>query len=63
MLSKSLIALAVSGGALAATPPGFGPGSQTSLLVTYGNVPALDGAVVAKDSKSRYRAEFAGNRD
>ncbi|KAI1108636.1 phosphatidylethanolamine-binding protein [Nemania sp. NC0429] len=48
MLSKSLIALAASG-ALAATPPGFAPGSQTGLLVTYGNVAALDGAVVAKD--------------
>ncbi|KAI1197223.1 PEBP-like protein [Nemania serpens] len=48
MLSQSLIALAVSG-ALAATPPGFKPGSKNTLLVTYGNVPALDGAVVAKD--------------
>ncbi|KAI1191358.1 phosphatidylethanolamine-binding protein [Nemania serpens] len=48
MLSKSLIALAASG-ALAATPPGFEPGSQTSLLVTFGNVTALDGAVVAKN--------------
>ncbi|KAJ2991411.1 hypothetical protein NUW58_g2519 [Xylaria curta] len=36
MLSKSLIALAVSAsGALAATPSGFEPGSQTGLLVTF----------------------------
>ncbi|GAP84029.1 putative phosphatidylethanolamine-binding protein pebp protein [Rosellinia necatrix] len=51
MLSKSLLALAASAsGALAATPSGFEPGSETSLLVTFGNVAALDGAVVAKES-------------
>ncbi|GAW17337.1 hypothetical protein ANO14919_067930 [Xylariales sp. No.14919] len=50
MQSKSLIALAASAsGALAATPPGFEPSSETSLLVTYGGVAALDGAVVEKD--------------
>lgn len=55
MLSKSLIALATvsASGALAATPVGFEPGSQTSLLVTYGNVSAQDGVVVAKDSRSK----------
>ncbi|KAI3324946.1 PEBP-like protein [Xylariaceae sp. AK1471] len=50
MLSKSIIALVASAsGALAATPSGFEPGSQTSLLVEYGNIAALDGAVVAKE--------------
>ncbi|KAI1746246.1 PEBP-like protein [Xylaria scruposa] len=49
MVSKFLITLAASG-ALAATPAGFEPGSQTSLLVTFGNVAAQDGAVVAKDA-------------
>ncbi|KAI0525580.1 phosphatidylethanolamine-binding protein [Xylaria bambusicola] len=50
MLSKSLLALAASmSGALAATPAGFEPGSETGLLVTFGDVEALDGAVVAKD--------------
>ncbi|KAI0457045.1 phosphatidylethanolamine-binding protein [Xylaria acuta] len=50
MLSKSLVILAVSAsGALAATPAGFEPGSQTSLLVSFGNVAALDGAVVARE--------------
>ncbi|KAI8947935.1 phosphatidylethanolamine-binding protein [Xylaria longipes] len=51
MLSKFLITLAASAsGALAATPPGFEPGSETSLLVTFGNVAALDGAVVAQET-------------
>ncbi|KAI1130933.1 PEBP-like protein [Nemania abortiva] len=50
MLSKSLVALAASAsGALAATPAGFEPGSDTSLLVTFGNVAALNGAEVAKE--------------
>ncbi|KAI1424415.1 phosphatidylethanolamine-binding protein [Xylaria sp. FL1777] len=50
MLSKSLIALAASvSGALAATPAGFEPGSETGLVVTFGSVAALDGTVVAKD--------------
>ncbi|KAI0108679.1 phosphatidylethanolamine-binding protein [Nemania sp. FL0031] len=50
MLSKSIVALAVSAsGALAATPTGFEPGSDTGLLVTFGNVAAVDGAVVAKE--------------
>ncbi|KAI0552636.1 PEBP-like protein [Xylaria curta] len=50
MLSKFLITLAASAsGALAATPAGFEPGSETSLLVTFGTVAAQDGAVVAKD--------------
>ncbi|TRX89082.1 hypothetical protein FHL15_009999 [Xylaria flabelliformis] len=50
MLSKFLITLAASASsALAATPAGFEPGSQTSLLVTFGNVAAQDGVVVAKD--------------
>ncbi|KAI0491125.1 phosphatidylethanolamine-binding protein [Xylaria cf. heliscus] len=50
MLSKFLITLAASAsGALAATPAGFEPGSETGLLVTFGNVEALDGVVVAKD--------------
>ncbi|KAI1753360.1 PEBP-like protein [Xylaria castorea] len=50
MLSKFLVTLAASAsGALAATPAGFEPGSQTSLLVTFGNVAAQDGVVVAKD--------------
>jgi hypothetical protein len=62
MLSKSLIAFAVSAsGALAATPEGFEPGSQTSLLVTYGNVAALDGAVVAKESKPVALGRTAGD--
>lgn len=53
MLSKSFAALAVSvSGALAATPAGFEPGSETGLLVIFGDVEALDGAVVAKDSES-----------
>ncbi|KAJ3579057.1 hypothetical protein NPX13_g1506 [Xylaria arbuscula] len=50
MLSKSFAALAVSvSGALAATPAGFEPGSETGLLVSFGDVEALDGTVVAKD--------------
>ncbi|TGJ87913.1 hypothetical protein E0Z10_g819 [Xylaria hypoxylon] len=50
MQSKSLIALAASTSvALAATPSGFEPSSENSLLVTYGDVAALDGTVVAKD--------------
>ncbi|KAK5627095.1 hypothetical protein RRF57_002810 [Xylaria bambusicola] len=36
-------------GALAATPAGFEPGSETGLLVTFGNVEALDNTVVAKE--------------
>ncbi|KAI1347935.1 PEBP-like protein [Xylaria sp. FL0043] len=50
MLSKSLVALAASvSGALAATPAGFEPGSETSLVVTFGNVAALDGVEVARE--------------
>ncbi|KAJ8117192.1 hypothetical protein ONZ43_g4268 [Nemania bipapillata] len=50
MLSKSLVALVASAsGALAATPSGFEPGSQESLLVTFGNVAAINGAAVAKE--------------
>ncbi|KAF2967901.1 hypothetical protein GQX73_g5662 [Xylaria multiplex] len=48
MQSRSLLALAASG-ALAATPPGFEPSSETGLLVSYGGVAALDGTVVAKE--------------
>ncbi|KAH8160975.1 hypothetical protein CIB48_g7263 [Xylaria polymorpha] len=51
MLSKFILTLAASAsGALAATPAGFEPGSETSLLVSFGNIAALDGAVVAKDA-------------
>jgi hypothetical protein len=54
MLSSTLnplVALLVSAsGVLAATPSGFEPASQESLFVTYSNVAALDGAVIAKES-------------
>lgn len=50
------LAVLVSG-ALAATPAGFEPGSETGLLVIYGNIAALDGAVVAKDSKLKYQVQ------
>ncbi|KAI0442638.1 PEBP-like protein [Xylaria telfairii] len=50
MLSKFILTLAASAsGALAATPAGFEPGSETSLLVSFGNIAALDGAVVAQE--------------
>ncbi|KAI2633898.1 PEBP-like protein [Xylaria nigripes] len=50
MLLKFIVALLASvSGVLAATPPGFEPGSQTSLIVAYGNVSALDGTVVGKE--------------
>lgn len=49
MFSKILVSVAASASVvLAATPPGFEPGSQTSLLVTYGDIAALDGVVVAQ---------------
>ncbi|KAI1438839.1 phosphatidylethanolamine-binding protein [Xylaria sp. CBS 124048] len=49
MLFKFIIALAASASsAVAAAPPGFEPGSQNSLIVTYGHVAALDGAVIAQ---------------
>ncbi|KAI0909064.1 PEBP-like protein [Ustulina deusta] len=51
MLSKYIPALAaLMSSALAATPAGFEPGSETSVLVVFGNVAALDGVVVAKST-------------
>jgi hypothetical protein len=53
MFSKILVSVAASASVvLAATPAGFEPGSQTSLLVTYGDIAALDGVVVAQESRS-----------
>ncbi|KAI0471970.1 PEBP-like protein [Xylariaceae sp. FL0804] len=43
MLSRSLALLAAASGALAQTPKGFEPSSETSLLVTYGETVAADG--------------------
>ncbi|KAI0967431.1 phosphatidylethanolamine-binding protein [Xylaria arbuscula] len=51
MLSKTLVTLAASmSGALAATPAGFEPGSETGLVVTFGNIAALNGVVVAEET-------------
>ncbi|KAI0024513.1 PEBP-like protein [Xylariomycetidae sp. FL0641] len=50
MLSALSIVLAVASGALAATPQGFQPAVQASLLVAYGDAAAMDGAVVAKQA-------------
>jgi len=49
MLSHALTLLAVASSALAATPTGFTPGSQTELVVEYGNL-AIDGKVVQRSS-------------
>ncbi len=64
MLSKYIPALAaLMSSALAATPAGFEPGSETSVLVVFGNVAALDGVVVAKNSKSEDWTGSHVNRD
>ncbi|KAI1811597.1 phosphatidylethanolamine-binding protein [Poronia punctata] len=48
---QSLLTLVVSAsGALGATPAGFEPASEESLLVVYGNIAAQDGVVVPKDN-------------
>ncbi|KAH9901919.1 PEBP-like protein [Xylariomycetidae sp. FL2044] len=51
MLSKSPILLAAAAASsltLAATPENFEPAADTSLLVSYGSIAAMDGTVVAK---------------
>ncbi|KAI0405196.1 phosphatidylethanolamine-binding protein [Xylaria palmicola] len=63
MLSKFLIPLAASAStALAATPAGFEPGSETGLLVMFGSIAALDGAVVAKEGKFNIRPDIVEPR-
>jgi hypothetical protein len=52
MFSRALVVLAAVSGSIALTPQGFQPGSQTDLIVAYGNVGALNGAVIARDGKS-----------
>ncbi|CAJ2507930.1 Uu.00g091160.m01.CDS01 [Anthostomella pinea] len=49
MLSRSLVVLAAAAsGTLAATPQGFEPAAETSLLVTYGPIVAMEGSVLAQ---------------
>ncbi|KAI1079334.1 PEBP-like protein [Whalleya microplaca] len=50
MLCKSLVILATASRALAATPGNFKPAAQTSLIVSFSNVAANDGNVLAKDA-------------
>jgi len=48
MYSNALLVLAAAALSQAATPSGFEPGSQTELLVTFGNLAALNGVDVPK---------------
>ncbi|KAI1414328.1 PEBP-like protein [Hypoxylon sp. FL1857] len=48
MLSKSFLILVGASAALAGTPKGFEPGSESTLIVSYGTVAANDGNVVEK---------------
>lgn len=52
MLSQSFALLAGAATlALAATPSGFQPASDTQLFVEFGNIRALNGALVSKEGK------------
>ncbi|KAI0135263.1 PEBP-like protein [Daldinia grandis] len=48
MLCKSLLILAGASATLASTPKGFEPGTTSALLVSFGDVAAADGNVLAQ---------------
>lgn len=51
MVSYALTVLAAASAALAATPAGFTPASQTDLIVQYGSL-AINGQVVQRSCRS-----------
>lgn len=51
MLSKFIIILAAASATLAITPPGFEPGTDSTLVVTYGNASAEGGNVLERLGK------------
>lgn len=51
MYSPSLVLLAIVAGALARTPAGFEPSSNTQLIVEYNNIAAMNGMMISKEGK------------
>ncbi|EEY14022.1 conserved hypothetical protein [Verticillium alfalfae VaMs.102] len=49
MISTSLIALAAASLVSAATPPGFQPAGQGALIISYGGIAAMNGAICQKE--------------
>ncbi|TPX09662.1 uncharacterized protein E0L32_009135 [Thyridium curvatum] len=53
MYSPSLVLLATVAGALARTPAGFEPSSNTQLIVEYNNIAAMNGMMISKEASSK----------
>lgn len=51
MLFKSVFALAAASVALAATPQGFSPATESPLMVSFSGIDASGGKQVAKEGK------------
>jgi hypothetical protein len=60
MLSHALVVLATAASlSYAATPAGFEPSSQNNLFVTYGNLAAQGGMVMARDCELDLKIDVA----